>query len=162
MINHSPKHVHAPGEVHLRVDVARQVLEVMRNGTVQKAYPVSTSRFGLGTEPGSFKTPPGRFAISEKIGHEALPGTVFKSRQPTGEIAGQGGEDDLILTRILWLDGLDEANANTRSRYVYIHGTNQEHLIGTPASHGCVRMRNADIIELFREIPEGSIVEISA
>lgn len=163
MINQSEKHVHDPlstNAKHLRVHVGRQEMEVLDGQGVAKIYPVSTSRFGLGTEPGSQQTPLGRFAISEKIGQDAESGAVFKSRKFTGEIAAQGGEEDLILTRILWLEGLEEANANTKERYIYIHGTNQESQIGAPASHGCVRMRNADIVELFREIPEGSIVEI--
>lgn len=160
MMTHSEKHVHAPVKTFLRVSVARQSLEVVRDGVVQKTYPISTSRFGLGHEPGSYKTPLGRFRVAEKFGDGAEPGTVFKARQPTGEVAGPGGEEDLILTRIFWLDGLDPENANTHDRYVYIHGTNQEHLIGSPASHGCVRMANSDIVELFREIPENTLVEI--
>ena len=102
------------------------------------------------------------FAVCKKIGADAAAGAVFRSREPTGEIALQGGEEDLVLTRILWLDGLQEVNANTRERYIYIHGTNQEALLGTPASHGCVRMSNADIAECFDEIPEGTPVEIVA
>jgi len=161
MINHSEKHVHAPLQMRLRVSIARQTMDILHDGVVQKSYPVSTSQFGLGTEPGSLKTPLGRFAVAEKIGQDAPSGMVFKARQPTGEIACEGGDEDLILTRILWLEGLDDANANTRDRYIYIHGTNQEAKIGTPASHGCVRMRNSDIIELYGKIPEGTVVEIA-
>jgi L,D-transpeptidase YbiS len=160
MINSSLKDVHDP--LRLRIDAGRQRLEVLRHGEVCKSYAISTSRFGLGFEPGSNKTPLGLFVVGEKIGVDAALGTVFKSRQPTGEIASQGGEEDLILTRILWLAGLEEANANTKERYIYIHGTNQEELLGTPASHGCVRMSNADIIEFFDKIPEGTPVEIVA
>jgi L,D-transpeptidase YbiS len=158
MTNSSSKDVHVP--LHLRIDATRQILEVLRNGKVSKSYPVSTSKFGLGFEPGSNKTPLGRFIVSEKIGAGAAAGTVFKSRLPTGEIAPQGGPEDLVLTRILWLAGLDETNANTKERYIYIHGTNQEALLGTPASHGCVRMSNADVAEFFDQIPEGTLVEI--
>ena len=159
MINSSLKDVHP---LSLRIDAANQRLEVLRDGKVHKCYAISTSRFGLGFEHGSNKTPLGRFVVGEKIGAAAALGAVFKSRQPTGEIASQGGEEDLILTRILWLAGLEEANANTRERYIYIHGTNQEELLGTPASHGCVRMSNADIKEFFDETPEGTVVEIVA
>ena len=159
MINSSLKDVHP---LSLRIDAARQRLEVLREGQVHKSYAISTSRFGLGFEHGSNKTPLGRFVVGEKIGAGAALGAVFRSRQPTGELASQGGEEDLILTRILWLAGLDEANANTRERYIYIHGTNQEELLGTPASHGCVRMSNADIKEFFDETPEGTVVEIVA
>jgi lipoprotein-anchoring transpeptidase ErfK/SrfK len=146
--------------MQLRIDATRQILEVLRDGEVCKSYPVSTSKFGLGFENGSNRTPLGRFVVSEKIGAGATVGTVFKSRAPTGEIASQGGQEDLVLTRILWLAGLDEPNANTKDRFIYIHGTNQESLLGTPASHGCVRMRNADVAECFEEIPEGTLVEI--
>ena len=160
MSNISSKDVHVP--MQLRIDATRQILEVLRDGEVCKSYPVSTSKFGLGFEHGSNKTPLGRFVVSEKIGAGATVGAVFKSRAPTGEIASQGGQEDLVLTRILWLAGLDEANANTKDRYIYIHGTNQESLLGTPASHGCVRMSNADVAECFEEIPEGTLVEIVA
>jgi L,D-transpeptidase YbiS len=158
----SPPLVHDPLAPRLRVDVGRQALDVLRGDLLVKTYLISTSRYGLGTEPGSFRTPLGRFQIAEKIGHHAPLGAIFKSRLPTGQIAEPGGEEDLILTRILWLDGLEADNANTKSRYVYLHGTNQEALLGTPASHGCIRMANRDIAELFEEIPEGTFVEIRA
>lgn len=144
----------------VRVNVSEQCLELVRNQHVEKRYPVSTSRFGLGFEEGSFRTPTGRFRISEKIGEGAPSYAVFRGRVPTGEIAEQGGEEDLVLTRILWLDGLDPENSNTKARYVYIHGTNQEACIGQPASHGCVRMRNADLLELFDTVEVGTRVTI--
>ncbi len=146
----------------LRVDVARQVMDLLSGSRIVRSYPISTSKFGLGTEPGSNKTPLGRFRISEKIGGDAPLRMAFKSRKPTGEIVETEGGEDLILTRILWLEGLDPENANTYERYIYIHGTNQESQIGTAASHGCVRMKNADIAELFGEIPDGALVEIIA
>ena len=158
MTNSSSKDVHVP--LHLRVDTRRQILEVFRDGELVKSYPVSTSKFGLGFESGSNKTPVGRFVVSEKIGAGVETGAVFKSRNLTGEVVSQGGHEDLVLTRILWLAGLDEANQNTKERYIYIHGTNQEALLGTPASHGCVRMSNTDVAECFDEIPEGTLVEI--
>ncbi|CAN5741363.1 cell wall-recycling L,D-carboxypeptidase ElsL [soil metagenome] len=160
MITDSEPVVHDAFEITLRISVPRQILEVVKDGRVESAYPISTSKFGLGSEPGSYKTPVGRFRIAEKIGADAPLNAVFKSRELTGEIAQHAGEEDLILTRILWLDGLDPANANTHDRYVYIHGTNQEARIGSPASHGCVRMRNSDIVRLFESVPEGTIVEI--
>ncbi|MCK9590295.1 MAG: L,D-transpeptidase [Terrimicrobiaceae bacterium] len=150
-----------PPDCSLRVDVARQALHLLSNGVVVKSWPVSTSKFGLGSEPGSFKTPVGRFRISEKIGAAAPAWSVFKSRLPTGEISAPGGEQDGVLTRILWLEGLEESNRNTRDRYIYIHGTNQEHLIGQPASHGCIRLRNEDVMELFSMVPDGAGVEIA-
>ena len=123
---------------------------------------VSTSRFGLGCEEGSFRTPTGNFRIAEKIGAGEPPWTVYKSRVPTGERATPGGSDDLVLTRILWLEGQDPENCNTRERYIYLHGTNQEELIGTPASHGCVRLSNEAIIDLFERVAVGTPVEIRA
>jgi lipoprotein-anchoring transpeptidase ErfK/SrfK len=145
----------------MRVDIERQMLDLRHRDKLIKSWPVSTSRFGVGFEPGSFKTPTGHFAILERIGASAPLWTEFKSRQPTGKLAVPGGEQDGILTRILWLSGLDEQNANTRDRYIYFHGTNREDLIGTPASHGCIRLRNADIAELFELVPEGTRVVIA-
>lgn len=147
--------------LHLVVTVSRQQVDLLQeDGTLFKSYPVSTSRFGLGVEKGSFRTPTGRFQISEKIGAGAPAWMIFKSRTPTGQFAQSGGDEDLILSRILWLDGLDPENANTHERYIYFHGTNQEELLGTPASHGCIRLKNLDIIELFDLVAVGTPVEI--
>jgi lipoprotein-anchoring transpeptidase ErfK/SrfK len=85
---------------------------------------------------------------------------VFKGRIPTGEIATPGGEEDQVLTRILWLEGLDKENENTKERYIYIHGTNQEELIGTPASQGCIRLRNQEMIDLYDRVATGMEVQI--
>ena len=146
----------------LVVDVAAQTLRVMEGNQVAAEFPVSTSRFGLGGEEGSFRTPTGRFVIREKIGEGAPAWTIFRARRDTGETARPGGEEDFVLTRILTLDGLDPGNANTLERFVYIHGTNQEHLIGTPASHGCVRLRNEDMIALHDMVAPGTPVRIVA
>ncbi len=155
--------IQPPFSPRLRVSVGSQSLDLLDElGAIQRTYPISTSKFGLGTEPGSNRTPLGRFRISEKIGAAAPPGAIFVGRQPTGTVADQSGSEDHVLTRILWLAGLDPDNANTRDRYIYIHGTNQEHLIGTAASHGCVRMRNADVIDLFDRVSPGTSVEIIA
>jgi len=143
--------------IHISIDRQRLTL---RGGEIERDFPVSTSRFGLGTETGSFKTPLGRFEISRKIGAGAALGAVFKSRIPTGEIGGASDPADLVQTRILWLHGLDPGNANTLERYIYIHGTNHEEEIGRPASHGCVRMRNADVAELYELVAEGTPVFI--
>lgn len=164
MIDDSEKYVHARlqrSRPKISVSISRQTLEIAGDGVTHQTYSISTSKFGTGSEPGSFCTPVGRFAVAEKFGFGAAPGTVFKARHPTGELAGQGGEDDLILTRILWLAGLDPENANTKERYIYIHGTNQESEIGRPASCGCIRMRTPDLIALFDQIPEGTLVQIS-
>lgn len=129
------------------------------------SFPISSSAYGLGSEPGSLKTPLGRFSVAEKIGDEAPLGAVFKSRLPTGEIApleSPGSDDDLVTTRILWLSGLESHNANTRERYIYIHGTNHEESIGEPTSHGCIRMRNADIAWLYNAVGPGTEVVIES
>jgi lipoprotein-anchoring transpeptidase ErfK/SrfK len=156
--------------VKIRVDVSAQRLDLLEapaagalEPRVLASFPVSTSGFGLGSEPGSFKTPLGRFAVAEMIGHGAPHGAVFKGRIPTGEVGpdqSPGGPDDLVQTRILWLKGLEPHNANTRQRYIYIHGTNHEERIGEPSSHGCVRMRNADVLHLFELVQPGTEVEI--
>ncbi len=101
------------------------------------------------------KTPTGRFRIAEKIGGEAPVGTVFKERRPVKATKKMLRDEDLVMTRILWLDGLDPGNANTHDRFIYIHGTNHEENIGEPASHGCIRMRNADLVELFEQVGDG-------
>jgi lipoprotein-anchoring transpeptidase ErfK/SrfK len=142
---------------------SEQNLLLLQGNTVVAAFPVSTSRFGFGFEEGSQKTPTGRFQISEKIGAEMPANTVFKGRRPHEEERGNSSADpDLITSRILWLEGMDSSNANTKDRYIYIHGTNQENLIGEQASHGCVRMRKLDIIELFDLVQTGTEVEIIA
>ncbi len=123
-------------------------------------YPVSTAANGPGFVPGSNCTPTGKFRVWKKIGRGTRMGTIFRSREAVGHWSGETCEEDLILSRILWLDGLDAANGNTKDRYIYIHGTNQEERIGQPVSHGCVRMANRDVIDLFRRLPEGAEVVI--
>jgi L,D-transpeptidase YbiS len=144
------------------ISVASQEMSVLTNkGKVLATFPISTSKSGLGSEPGSNKTPVGKFVISDKIGAGALWGTIFSSRQAIGLWSPAFETDcDLITTRILWLDGKEKQNANTHERYIYIHGTNQEHLLGTPASHGCIRMANWHVIELFDMVELGTPVVI--
>lgn len=143
-----------------RVDVARQVLTVTCGGRVVRAYRVSTAAAGVSAVAGSGGTPPGRHRIARLFGHTAAPGQVFVSRRAVkGKILPPaawraGGGRDYVLTRILWLEGLEPgvnrgAGIDSRARYIYIHGTNQEQLLGTPASHGCIRMANADVISFF-------------
>lgn len=86
---------------------------------------------------------------------------IFKARKATGQIASLGGEEDHILTRILWLEGLEPHNQNTWKRFIYLHGTNQEELLGTPASHGCIRLSNKNIVDLFGRVRKGDLVEIA-
>jgi L,D-transpeptidase YbiS len=146
----------------IHISIGRQRLTLKRGRKTLRAYPISTSRFGLGSEGGSMKTPLGKFRVAEKIGHSAPAGTIFKSR-----VALKPGDplpktDDFVTSRILWLDGLEEHNANTRDRFVYIHGTKHEDKIGTPDSHGCIRMRNEDVIELFDLVEKDTPVVIRA
>lgn len=147
-------------EVSIRISVGKQQLALKSGRKKLAEYPVSTSRFGLGSKEGSRKTPTGRFRIAEKIGDGMPLGAIFKSRRPVKATKKRLAEDDLIMTRILWLDGLEARNANTHARYIYIHGTNHEDKIGTPASIGCIRMKNADLVELFERVAEGTLVEI--
>jgi L,D-transpeptidase YbiS len=149
--------------LRIEISIPEQVLRLIDadTGELVRTWPVSTSKYGLGSEEGSNRTPLGIFAIAQKIGHGAESGTIFRSREPAGMwLGGLPGDDDFVLTRILWLDGKQEHNANTHARYIYIHGTNQENLIGTPASHGCVRMRNLDVMDLFDRVDEGTEVVI--
>ena len=142
------------------VSVRDQRLILTRDGEELRSYPISTSRFGIGIQEGSMKTPLGRFRIAEKIGDGAAPGTIFKARVALGPDDPLPDTEDFVTSRILWLDGVDEHNANTRDRFIYIHGTKHEDEIGTPASHGCIRMRNADVIELFELVDETTQVVI--
>jgi len=147
----------------IRVHIPSQTLDLLdAQNQLLKRYVISTSKFGIGFEPGSNKTPLGNFQIAEKFGDNAPEGEIFVARVATGRIGKEGEDGDFVETRILWLDGLDPENSNTKQRYIYIHGTNWEQLLGTPASHGCVRMSNADVIDLYNQIPLGTRVRIEA
>ena len=147
------------------VNSTHQKLHLVENGEIIRSFDVSTSRYGIGNREGSNMTPPGIHRIEEKIGKGAPCGRIFESRNDTGRNWHEGlVEDNLILTRILRLRGLEEGinsgGIDSYERYIYIHGTNQENRIGKPNSHGCVCMRNQDIIELFDLVEEGTIVFI--
>lgn len=145
----------------VEVSVPQQRMAVYRDGALVREYPISTSKFGLGDERGSYKTPLGNFTIERKIGKEAPPGTVFKSRRRTGEILPPNAPGrDPIVSRIIWLKGNEPHNANAYKRLIYIHGTPEERTIGSPTSFGCVRMRSADIIDLFDIVGKGARVYI--
>jgi L,D-transpeptidase YbiS len=150
----------AQAKIHISVREQRLTLKSGRK--MLSTYPISTSRFGLGTEEGSMKTPTGRFRIAEKIGDGMPLGTAFKSRRRVKVTKKLMRDEDLVMTRILWLDGLDPANANTRERFIYIHGTNHEDSLGEPASHGCIRMKSTDLVELFELVDVGTPVAIKA
>jgi len=146
----------------IHVSIRDQQLTVKENERPIRTYPVSTSQFGIGAEEGSLKTPTGRFCVAEKIGGDMPSGTIFVGRVPLEPDEAPPPTEDLVMSRILWLDGLEQQNANTRDRFIYIHGTRHEDKIGTTASHGCVRMRNADVIELFELVDKGTPVVIEA
>ena len=146
---------------HVLISVPEQEMLVLRDGEPIAAYPVSTSKFGIGSAPGSYATPVGKFKIRNKIGAGLPPGAVFKSRVPTGEILPVDAPGrDPIVTRILWLDGVEHHNRNAYERFIYIHGTPEERTIGTPASYGCIRMRSEDVIALFDTVGTGARVSI--
>ncbi|WP_298397133.1 L,D-transpeptidase [uncultured Azonexus sp.] len=155
----------------LMISVAHQRLQVKDDdGTLLKEYAVSTAKAGVGEQSGSYRTPRGMHVIRAKIGAGQAANTVFVRRRPTGEIwtpelAEQFPGRDWILTRILWLSGCEPGHnrlgcVDTMRRYVYIHGSPDTAQMGVPGSHGCVRMRNADIIELFDLVPCYTAVEI--
>jgi UDP-N-acetylmuramate--alanine ligase len=152
----------------LVVDAERQAAVWLEAGTAVAAWPVSTARAGIGGEEGSYRTPPGWHRIGARIGADAPPGTVFASRELTGETwGGEPRDEDLILTRILTLDGLEDGvnrgeGRDTLQRYIYLHGTNHEALIGRPTSHGCVRLTNDAVCQLFDRVREGDLVLIAA
>jgi lipoprotein-anchoring transpeptidase ErfK/SrfK len=152
----------APDTQHqIVVSTREQKLALIDRGNVLAIYPVSTSKFGLGDWRGSRFTPLGKLQIAEKIGADAPPGAVFKDRRRTGEVVAPDSPGrDPIVTRILWLRGLEAQNANAFTRDIYIHGTPEERRIGTPASYGCVRMRSSDIIQLYDIIGTGAAVTI--
>ena len=152
----------APDTRHqIVISTREQKLALLDRGNLMAIYPVSTSKFGLGDWRGSRYTPLGQLEIAEKVGDNAPPGAVFKDRRRTGEIVlpNSPGRDP-IVTRILWLRGLEPQNANAFTRDIYIHGTPEERLIGTPASYGCIRMRSTDIINLYDIVGVGAAVTI--
>jgi hypothetical protein len=149
------------GELEAVISVAEQRMVVLRDGMWVEKYKVSTSKFGIGDSFGSYKTPLGRHRICDKIGDGLPPGAVIKHRNATGEIlpANAPGRDP-IVTRILWLEGLEQRNTNARSRGIYIHGTVEEDKIGNPVSYGCIRMRSRDVVDAFESLPLGTVVTI--
>ena len=154
------------------VSIARQSLRLRQGGVDRMVFDVSTASRGAGCRNGSFCTPLGLHRIRLKIGAGCAPGTVFAGRRPTGEVLTPALRErfpqrDWILTRVLWLDGL-EAGVNrggevdTLRRFIYIHGTADEARIGQPTSHGCVRMRSHDIVQLFDAVTIGTLVDLQA
>ncbi|MBS1199112.1 MAG: L,D-transpeptidase [Proteobacteria bacterium] len=159
--------------MHVAISVARQVLDLFDDdGNLLVSYPVSTAAKGVGEQFGSYQTPRGKHIIRAKIGAGCAPNTVFVRRRSTGELwtpelaAAHPGRD-WILTRILWLSGCEpgrnrQGSCDTMRRYIYIHGSPETAQMGHPGSHGCIRMRNSDIIAFFDRVPVYTSVEISA
>src|SRR6266568_8597951 len=158
----------APGATPLRaqfvqpnviVSVRDQKLMLLDNSGSAAVYPISTSKFGLGDRWGSMATPLGTLQVAQKIGDHAPVGAVFHNRRFTGEILRPNTPGrDPVMTRIIWLRGLEASNAHAFKRCIYIHGTNEERTIGRPASFGCIRMRSSDVTALYNQLPLGAPV----
>ncbi len=143
------------------ISVKDQKLMVVEDGKRAAVYPVSTSKFGLGDRWGSMATPLGWLQVAQKIGDHAPVGAVFHKRRFTGEILQPNAPGrDPIVTRIIWLRGLEPTNANAFNRCIYIHGTAEEKTIGKPASYGCVRMCSKDVKEVYAQLQIGALVRI--
>ena len=156
--------------IELAVSLTRQILEVRRAGRVEREILVSTSRYGPGEQHGSLCTPRGRHIIRAMIGRGLPQGAVFRARRPTGEIFSPEllqaePQRDWILSRILWLSGLEPGrnrlrNVDSMSRYIYLHGTPDHEPMGVPFSHGCIRMHNAEVCWLFDVVAPGTLVNL--
>lgn len=145
----------------MHVSVADQKMVVTDRGEPVAVYPISTSKFGLSSRPGSYATPLGAHRVVKKIGGGLPQGAVLKSRRFTGEILPINAPGrDPIVTRVLWLSGIESGNRNSYERLIYIHGTPEERTIGTPASYGCIRMRSRDVVEVFDRVGVGAKVDI--
>lgn len=153
------------------VSASEQKLFLIENLKVTQSYTISTAKAGLGNSDGSYKTPLGVHRIAEKIGDKARVGTIFRSRKNTKRVAkilkkpGKKSKGDVITSRILWLSGMEpginkDGKVDSKSRFIYIHGTDEEGRLGKPVSHGCIRMSNQNVIELFDKVPVGTLVDI--
>jgi hypothetical protein len=153
--------VHKDKVHRIVVSVADQTLELRRYEHVVGRYPVSTSKFGVGDQPGYGGTPLGRLEVARKIGSGAPLGAVFRDRRPTGEVLKPDAPGrDPIVTRILWLKGLEPENRNAFDRYIYIHGTAEERHVGQPVSYGCIRMKSRDVLRVYNTVGIGAQVDI--
>ena len=154
----------------IQVDISEQRLYLVKNNQISASYPISSSSFGEGQIENSYKTPLGKHVIKEMIGEDANKDTIFISRINTKRTANivkkpVDTEDDFVTSRIMWLEGMEEGlnkggNVDSYKRYIYIHGTQEEGLIGIKASHGCIRMFNNDVIDLFAKVNIGTKVLI--
>ena len=154
--------VRAEGPSRVIISVKDQKLMLMAEGARIATYPISTSKFGVGDAWGHMTTPLGFLQVAEKIGDHAPVGAVFRNRRFTGEILKPNAPGrDPVITRIIWLRGLQAENAHAFSRCIYIHGTPEERTIGRPASYGCIRMKSRDVADLYAQLPIGAVVEIT-
>jgi hypothetical protein len=143
------------------ISVADQKMAVLRDGKWTYKFKVSTSKFGIGDSLGSYKTPLGKLRVCDKIGGNLAPGSVIKHRCCTGEVLPVNAPGrDPIVTRILWLEGLEAGNEHAKARGIYIHGTVEESKIGKPVSYGCIRMRSSEVVQVFDAVPLGTLVTI--
>jgi len=152
----------------LYISVQRQPLFHVVDGLMRNDYSIATAHAGLGTLVDSYRTPPGLHRVAEKFGDGLPIGSVLKDREPTGEVvelAAPGEDHDVITSRILWLEGLEEGtnrggDRDSHDRFIYIHGTGNEASLGSPSSMGCIRMANQDVIRLYEEVPIGALVVV--
>lgn len=143
------------------ISVRDQKLMLLQNGAQIIIYPVSTSKFGIGDNWGRMTTPVGAMAVAQKIGDHAPQGAVFHNRRYTGEILQPNAPGrDPIVTRIIWLRGLEASTSHAFARCIYIHGTAEERTIGKPASYGCIRMKSKDVTALYSQLPLGAVVQV--
>jgi len=152
----------APLSADMIVSVSDQVLALVDRGKLIARYSISTSKFGTGDSAASYRTPLGTLFVSAKIGDRLPPGAVIKNRSPTGEVVAVDAPGrDPIVSRVIWLRGMETQNQKARDRCIYIHGTPEERRIGKPASFGCIRMRSRDIIDLYDHVHIGTHVLIT-
>lgn len=156
----------APTHYVLTVNLHRETVSLFEQGVLVKTFPCSTSRFGAGERQDSDRTPLGLHRIVEKIGDGEPAGTIFRNRQPIGNVGQLGGKAGTITTRILWLEGLEPGynhagNVDSHERLIYIHGTGDQSSLGRPITYGCIHMADADLLWLFDLLPSGTLVWIA-
>jgi lipoprotein-anchoring transpeptidase ErfK/SrfK len=152
----------APLSADMIVSVPDQALALVDRGKLIERYSISTSKFGTGDSNASYRTPLGTLFVSAKIGDRLPPGAVIKSRIPTGEVVTVDAPGrDAIVSRVIWLRGMEAQNQKARDRCIYIHGTPEERRIGQPASFSCIRMRSRDVIDLYDHVHIGTHVLIT-
>lgn len=157
-------------DTYIMIKLSEQILYYYKDGLLERVYPISTSKYGVGPFDGSNRTPLGKHYVADKIGEDLKKGSILKARESVNKIAeilneNYDSENDYLTSRILWLKGTEPFKNkwfyfDSYKRYIYIHGTQEEGLIGKPASEGCIRMKNDDVIELYNLVFEGIMVYI--